>query len=88
MGAQKTPVAISMPLSLPIAASAVAKGHLPDPHRQENCMESPVQAGAFKIFRPPSLTGIADAIWDLDIPDARAAMAVTIKHAPGTSLFF
>ena len=85
MGVQKTPSLDSM--SLPIAASAVAKGHLPDSHRQENCMESPVQAGAFKIFRPPSLTGIVDAIWDLDIPDACTAMALTIKHAPGTSLF-
>jgi AraC-like DNA-binding protein len=44
-------------------------------------------AGAFKAFRPPSLSDITDAIWDLDIPDARTAMALTIKHAPGTSLF-
>ena len=86
MRAQKPPVAISMSPSLPIAPSAVA-GHIPDPHRQENGTESPVVASAFKIFRPPSLSGIADAIWDLDIPDARAAMALTIKHAPGTSLF-
>jgi AraC-like DNA-binding protein len=85
MGLQKTPKLDSM--SLRIAASAVAKDHLPDSHRQENCMESPVQAGAFKVFRPPSLSGIVDAIWDLDIPDACAAMALTIKHAPGTSLF-
>jgi len=70
MGVQKTPILDSM--SLPIAASTVAKDHLPDSLRQENCMESPVQAGAFKIFRPPSLTGIVDAIWDLDIPDACA----------------
>ncbi len=74
-------------MSLPTAASAVANGGLPYPRPHENCMESPVLAGAFKAFRPPSLAGIADAIWDLDIPDARAAMAVTIKHAPGTSLF-
>ena len=85
MGVQKTPIAISV--SLPTAASAVAKGCLRDPRRQEKCMVSPVLVGAFKIFRPPSLTGIADAIWDLDIPDAGAAMALTIKHAPGTSLF-
>jgi AraC-like DNA-binding protein len=83
MGVQKKPIAISM--ALPIATSAVAKGRLPDPRCQENCVESPVPAGAFKIFRPPSLAGIADAIWDLDIPDARSAGALTIKYAPGTS---
>jgi AraC-like DNA-binding protein len=75
-------------MSIPItAAGAVAKGRLPNPRRQEDGTESPVPAGAFKIFLPPSLTGIADAIWDLDVPDARAAMALTIKHAPCTSLF-
>jgi AraC-like DNA-binding protein len=70
-------------MSLPTAASATAKAL----HRQGNYMETPILAGAFKIFRPPSLAGIADAIWDLDVPDSSAARALTIKHPPGTSLF-
>jgi AraC-like DNA-binding protein len=84
MGVQKTG-AINM--SPPIAVGAVENSRRPDPRHQENRIESSVPADAFKIFRPPSLAGIADAIWDLDIPDARTAMALTIKHAPGTSLF-
>jgi AraC-like DNA-binding protein len=41
---------------------------------------------AFKCFRPPSLLSVVDAIWDMDVPDKEIATALTIKHAPGTSL--
>jgi hypothetical protein len=54
---------------------------------QGNSTKTSSVVGPFKTFLLPSLAGIADAIWDLDIPDAGAAKALTIKHAPGTSLF-
>jgi AraC-like DNA-binding protein len=41
---------------------------------------------AFKLFRPSSLEGIVDAIWDWDVPHGHAARALTIKHPPGTSV--
>lgn len=41
---------------------------------------------AFKMFCPPSLVDIVDAVWDLDIPDGDAAKALTIKYPPGTSI--
>jgi AraC-like DNA-binding protein len=72
-------------MSLPTATSATAKALRL--RRQGNYMDTPILAGAFKIFRQPSLAGIADAIWDLDVPDGDAAKALTIKHPPGTSLF-
>ena len=45
-----------------------------------------IGAGSIRCFRPKLLTGIIDAIWDLDIPDSETAKAFTIKWAPGTSL--
>lgn len=42
--------------------------------------------GAFRRLQSQCLLGIVDAIWDLDVPDGDAARALTIKHAPGTSL--
>jgi AraC-like DNA-binding protein len=61
-----------------------------------NCIEYPVGVktgapvengvGSFRCFRSRLLTGIVDAIWDLDIPDGDAARALAIKYAPGTSL--
>ena len=86
MGVQKTPIDLAM--SLPTTASVSAKGHFPVPLYERNYMENPALADAFKVFRPPSLVGIADAIWDLNIPDAGAAKTLTIKHAPSTSLLF
>ena len=41
---------------------------------------------AFKMFCPPSLMDIVDAVWDLDVPDGDAAKALTIKYPPGTSI--
>jgi hypothetical protein len=63
MGVQKTPIDLAM--SLPTTASVSAKGHFPVPLYERNYMENPALADAFKVFRPPSLVGIADAIWDL-----------------------
>jgi AraC-like DNA-binding protein len=61
-----------------------------------SCIEYPVGVktsatvqnggGSFRCFRSRLLTGIVDAIWDLDVPDSDAARALAIKCAPGTSL--
>jgi AraC-like DNA-binding protein len=42
--------------------------------------------GSFRCFRSRLLTGVVDAIWDLDVPDSNAARALAIRYAPGTSL--
>jgi AraC-like DNA-binding protein len=39
-----------------------------------------------RCFRPQSLADTVEAIWDWDIPDDRAARALTIKQVPGTAL--
>jgi AraC-like DNA-binding protein len=43
--------------------------------------------GTLRCFRSPSLSDIIEAIWDCDIPDGDFAKALTIKCAPGTSLW-
>src|ERR1700750_2041988 len=43
--------------------------------------------GTLTCFRPRLLSDIVEAIWDCDIPDADFAKALTIKCAPGTSLW-
>jgi hypothetical protein len=45
-----------------------------------------ISAGTLRCFRPQSLADTVDAIWDWDIPDERAARALTIKQVPGTAL--
>jgi AraC-like DNA-binding protein len=43
--------------------------------------------GTLRCFRSPALSDIIEAIWDCDIPDGDFAKALTIKCAPGTSLW-
>jgi AraC-like DNA-binding protein len=43
--------------------------------------------GTVTCFRPRLLSDIVEAIWDCDIQDADFAKALTIKCAPGTSLW-
>ena len=43
--------------------------------------------GIVKCFRPAPLSDVVEAIWDCDIPDPSFAKALTIKCAPGTSLW-
>jgi hypothetical protein len=45
-----------------------------------------ISAGTLRCFRPQSLADTVEAIWDWDIPDERAARALTIKQVPGTAL--
>ena len=48
---------------------------------------APIRVGTLKCFRLPLLSDIVEAIWDCDIPDGDFAKALTIKCAPGTSLW-
>jgi AraC-like DNA-binding protein len=43
--------------------------------------------GTLRCFRSPSLSDIVEAIWDCDISDGDFAKALTIKCAPGNSLW-
>ena len=43
--------------------------------------------GTLRCFRSPSLSDVVEAIWDCDVPDADFARTLTIKCAPGTSLW-
>jgi AraC-like DNA-binding protein len=44
-------------------------------------------AGTLRRFRSRLLSDVVEAIWDCDIPDGDFAKALTIKCAPGTSLW-
>jgi AraC-like DNA-binding protein len=46
-----------------------------------------VGGGTLTCFRPRLLSDIVEAIWDCDIPDGDFAKTLTIKCAPGTSLW-
>lgn len=59
-------------IEIPLAAPGRAPGQIP--------------AGTLRCFRPQSLADTVEAIWDWDIPDDRAARALTIKQVPGTAL--
>jgi AraC-like DNA-binding protein len=66
-------------------------------HSCTNLVEHPIEVdaavpagegvGILTCFRPRRLSDIIEAIWDCDIPDADVAKALTIKCAPGTSLW-
>jgi AraC-like DNA-binding protein len=43
--------------------------------------------GTLRCFRSRLLSDVVEAIWDCDIPDGDFAKALTIKCAPGTSLW-
>lgn len=43
--------------------------------------------GTLRCFRSPSLSDVVEAIWDCDVPDGDFARTLTIKCAPGTSLW-
>jgi AraC-like DNA-binding protein len=43
--------------------------------------------GTLRCFRSRLLSDVVEAIWDCDIPDADFAKALTIKCAPGTSVW-
>ena len=59
-------------IEIPLAARGRTPGH--------------ISAGTLRCFRPQSLADTVEAIWDWDIPDDRAARALTIKQVPGTAL--
>ena len=48
---------------------------------------APARVGTLSRFRSHLLSDIIEAIWDCDIPDGEFAKALTIKCAPGTSLW-
>ena len=48
---------------------------------------APARIGTLRCFRSELLSDIVEAIWDCDIPDGDFAKALTIKCAPGTSLW-